>query len=145
MAKVIRLNTKNGPKALGPYSTATVYQGVMYISGQLGINPTTGELVGSDVESQGKRAMENLKLFMDEVKISMGDMIKCTVYLKVLIDLHRICLTSQNSMLYTGNIFQKGSTHQEWQLQWQNCQKGRSWRSKPLQQLVLRKWDICDP
>ena len=43
-------NSKLGPKAIGPYSTATIYQGLMYVSGQLGIDPKTLELVSEDVE-----------------------------------------------------------------------------------------------
>jgi 2-iminobutanoate/2-iminopropanoate deaminase len=40
--KLIRLNTKKGPAAIGPYSTATLQRGVLYISGQIGIDPLTG-------------------------------------------------------------------------------------------------------
>ena len=83
MSKVVRINTKGGPKALGPYSTGSVYQGILYVSGQIGIDPQSGELVGADIESQTKRAMDNLKIFLDELKVPMGDIIKRTVYLKV--------------------------------------------------------------
>ena len=86
MSQVTRINTKGGPKALGPYSTGSVYQGILYVSGQIGIDPQTGDLVGPDVESQTKRTMDNLKIFLDEVGVPMGDIIKCTVYLKVKID-----------------------------------------------------------
>lgn len=84
MSKILRINTKLGPKALGPYSTASFYQGVLYVSGQIGIEPETGNIVGPDVESQTKRAMDNLKMFLDELKVDMNNIIKCTVYLKVL-------------------------------------------------------------
>lgn len=47
--KVKRINTQTGPKALGPYSTASVYKGIIYISGQIGIDPKTGDLVGADI------------------------------------------------------------------------------------------------
>lgn len=40
--KLLRLNTKKGPQAIGPYSTGTVHRGVMYVSGQIGIDPKTG-------------------------------------------------------------------------------------------------------
>lgn len=82
--KLLRINTKKGPEAIGPYSTATVHKGVMYVSGQLGIDPITGELVGKDVELQTRKAMDNLKVFLDEVKVEMSSIIKTTVYLKVL-------------------------------------------------------------
>ena len=65
MSKVTRINTKEGPKALGPYSTGSVFQGILYVSGQIGIDPKTGDLVGPDIESQSKRAMDNLQLFMN--------------------------------------------------------------------------------
>jgi 2-iminobutanoate/2-iminopropanoate deaminase len=42
-------NTTLGPKAIGPYSTAKIFNGVMYLSGQIGIDPKTGELVSDDV------------------------------------------------------------------------------------------------
>ncbi len=49
MSQVQRFNTQKGPKAIGPYSTASIYRGVVYVSGQIGISPQTGELVGPDV------------------------------------------------------------------------------------------------
>ena len=85
ISKLLRINTKKGPEAVGPYSTATVHRGVMYVSGQLGIDPKTGQLAGQDVETQTMRAMENLKIFLDEVKVDMSSIIKTNVYLKVLI------------------------------------------------------------
>lgn len=55
----------------------------MYVSGQLGIDPRTGELVEKDVEKQAKRAMDNLQIFLEEVKTDMSQIIKTTIYLKV--------------------------------------------------------------
>lgn len=84
MAKVLRINTKLGPKALGPYSTASLYQGVLYTSGQLGIDAASGELVSATcVEAQTKKTLENLEGFLKEVNLGMSDVLKCTVYLKV--------------------------------------------------------------
>ena len=57
-------NTKIGPKAIGPYSTATIYQGVMYVSGQLGLDPKSCELVSDDVEVQTRRALDNFNLLL---------------------------------------------------------------------------------
>lgn len=82
MKSIIRFNTQKGPKAIGPYSTASIYNGVIYLSGQIGLDPSTGELVGDDVESQTKRVMENIKTILEELKRSFADVIKCTVYLK---------------------------------------------------------------
>ena len=57
-------NTIKGPKALGPYSTATIYNGLMYISGQLGISPETSELVSEDVQEQTKRCLDNMGIVL---------------------------------------------------------------------------------
>ncbi len=82
MQQIIRFNTTKGPKALGPYSTASIFNKVMYVSGQIGIDPVSGELVGDDVESQTKRMMENLKIILEETKRSFSDVIKSVLYLK---------------------------------------------------------------
>jgi len=50
-------NTTLGPKAIGPYSTAKIFNGLMYVSGQIGIDPKTSDLVSDDVEQQTRRAM----------------------------------------------------------------------------------------
>ena len=50
-------NTTLGPKAIGPYSTAKIFNGLMYVSGQIGIDPKTSELVSDDVEDQTRRAL----------------------------------------------------------------------------------------
>ncbi len=78
-------NSTLGPKAIGPYSTAKVFNGVMYVSGQIGINPQTGELVSDDVEEQTRQAMENLKTILAETKCNFNYVLKCTLFLKVYI------------------------------------------------------------
>ena len=61
---ITTFNTLKGPKALGPYSTVTLYNGMMFISGQLGIHPETSELVSDDVEMQTKRALDNMAIVL---------------------------------------------------------------------------------
>lgn len=63
-------NTVNGPKAIGPYSTARIFNGTMYISGQIGIDPKTSQLVSQDVEIQTRRALENLKIIFTETGVN---------------------------------------------------------------------------
>lgn len=113
MPKIIRINTKHGPKALGPYSTASVYNGTMYVSGQIGIDPASGDLVGNDVESQTKRAMDNLKIFFDEIKLDMSNIIKSTVYLKVFDKIYRTCLILQRLTKFMENTLIKIPIHHE--------------------------------
>jgi 2-iminobutanoate/2-iminopropanoate deaminase len=55
------VQTDKAPAAIGPYSQAVVASPFVFVSGQLGMDPATGELVGSDLESQARQALENLK------------------------------------------------------------------------------------
>ena len=67
MSKLVKtFNTLKGPKAIGPYSTVAIYNGMMFVSGQLGVDPKTLELVSEDVEEQAKRAFENLSILFEE-------------------------------------------------------------------------------
>lgn len=58
---VTTVNTENAPAAIGPYSQATICNGQAYVSGQLGLDPKTGEFVEGGVEEQTRQALENLK------------------------------------------------------------------------------------
>ena len=55
------VHTAKAPAAIGPYSQAVVAAPFVFVSGQLGLDPATGELVGGDLESQARQALENLK------------------------------------------------------------------------------------
>lgn len=66
MADFIKtFNTTGGPKAIGPYSTAKIFNGTLYVSGQIGIDPRTGELISLDLEIQTRRALENLRIILE--------------------------------------------------------------------------------
>lgn len=54
------VHTENAPAAIGPYSQAVVAAPFVFVSGQLGMDPATGDLVGDDLESQARQALENL-------------------------------------------------------------------------------------
>ncbi len=74
--------TKDAPVAIGPYSQAVVYEGkLIFCSGQIGLDPQTGELVAGDVEAQTKRAMENLKAVLESQLSGMDRVLKTTIYL----------------------------------------------------------------
>jgi len=69
MSKLVKTFTSiHGPKAIGPYCHATIYQGLLYISGQIGLNPKTNELESDDVESQTRRALDNMSQILAESK-----------------------------------------------------------------------------
>jgi len=79
MKKVV--NTVNAPAAIGPYSQGTVHGNTLYVSGQLPIDPATGELVAGDIAVQTTRAMENLKAIIEAAGGKMEDVLKTTILL----------------------------------------------------------------
>lgn len=78
MKKVI--NTQAAPAALGPYSQAIQMGPHLFVSGQLGIDPATGELP-ADVEAQARQALKNLRAILDAAGAKPHDVVKTTVFL----------------------------------------------------------------
>ena len=75
--------TPGAPGAIGPYSQGVVTpQGFVYTAGQIPIDPATGELVGGDIQTQTRRAMENVKAILEAGGATIGSVVKTTVYLK---------------------------------------------------------------
>ncbi len=74
------------PKAIGPYSQAIATNDLVFISGQLGIDASTGEFKGTDIHSQTTQSMENIKAILKEVGLGMDSVVKTTVLLKSLDD-----------------------------------------------------------
>ncbi len=74
------------PKAIGPYSQAIATNDLVFISGQLGINASTGEFKGTDIHSQTTQSMENIKAILKEVGLGMDSVVKTTILLKSLDD-----------------------------------------------------------
>jgi 2-iminobutanoate/2-iminopropanoate deaminase len=74
--------TDRGPKPIGPYSQAVKSNGFVFVSGQIALDPKTGEFVGTDVGAQTERVMENLKAILEASGTSLSHVVKTTVYLK---------------------------------------------------------------
>ncbi|ASM63573.1 RidA family protein [Helicobacter pylori] len=74
------------PKAIGPYSQAIATNDLVFISGQLGIDASTGEFKGTDIHSQTTQSMENIKAILKEVGLGMDSVVKTTILLKSLDD-----------------------------------------------------------
>ena len=74
--------TQKGPRAIGPYSTATISVGTAYLSGVLGIVPETGKLADGGVEAQARQVMENLRAILSELGCSMENVLKTTAFMK---------------------------------------------------------------
>lgn len=81
--------TDNAPKAIGPYSQAIKYGDILFISGQLGINPKTNELP-ADIETQTKYSMENLKAILEEAGMGLNDVVQTHIFLKDIKDFQKV-------------------------------------------------------
>lgn len=74
-------NTEKGPKAVGPYSTLTMTNDLVFVSGMIPLDPATNEIVESGVEAQARQALENIKTVLEEVGLTMQHALKTTVLL----------------------------------------------------------------
>ena len=74
------IKTTNAPAAIGTYSQAVKVNGFLYASGQLGIDPATGELL-PDFKSQATQVMKNVKGILEEAGLSFANVVKTTVFL----------------------------------------------------------------
>jgi 2-iminobutanoate/2-iminopropanoate deaminase len=74
--------TARGPKPVGPYSQAIKSNGFLFVSGQIALDPQSGEFVGADVRQQTERVLENLKGILEEAGSSFDHVVKTTVFLK---------------------------------------------------------------
>lgn len=73
--------TQNGPRAIGPYSTAVVHNDVAYLSGVIPVVPETGKLAEGGAEEQARQVFENMKTIITEMGASMTGVMKTTVFL----------------------------------------------------------------
>jgi 2-iminobutanoate/2-iminopropanoate deaminase len=72
---------KNAPAAIGPYSQAIMANGMLFVSGQIPINPATGEIVDG-ISAQARQVLENITALVKEAGGTMDDVVRCTVFLK---------------------------------------------------------------
>ncbi len=84
------IRTDKAPKAIGPYSVAIRYQNLVFASGQIPINPQTGELVGGEIEQQTHQVLTNIKNVLEAAGSSLEHALKCTVFLKNMGDFSRM-------------------------------------------------------
>ncbi|MGL5254770.1 MAG: RidA family protein [Brevinema sp.] len=87
MKKQIR--TENAPKAIGPYSQAIEMQGWVFVSGQIPVDPKTGQ-ISSEVADQAKQALSNIKAILEEAGCSMNDVVRCGIFLSNMDDFSTI-------------------------------------------------------
>jgi 2-iminobutanoate/2-iminopropanoate deaminase len=80
------VSTSGAPSAIGPYSQGIVSGDLVFCSGQLGLDPATGDLVEGGVEAQTERALRNLTSVLDAAGASMADVVKTTIFLADIAD-----------------------------------------------------------
>lgn len=74
--------TDRGPKPIGPYSQAIRANGFLYVSGQVALDPKTGEMLGGDISKQTEKTLENVKGILEAAGSNMHHVVKTTVFLK---------------------------------------------------------------
>jgi len=80
------INSKKAPQAIGPYSPGIKLGDFVYLSGQLGLNPESGELVSESIAEQTTQVMENIQALLAEIGLAMHHIVKTTVFLSDLAD-----------------------------------------------------------
>jgi len=80
MRKIV--STKNAPAAVGPYSQANIFGNLVFTSGQIPLDPVTGEIVGATIEEQTTQVFKNVKAVLEETGSSFDKVLKTTVFIK---------------------------------------------------------------
>ena len=82
--------TADAPAAIGPYSQAVKAGNTVYLSGQIGMNPATGELVSADVKEQTAQALKNMKAVLAAAGATVDNVVKTTVFLTDMADFQAV-------------------------------------------------------
>lgn len=80
------ITSKDAPKPIGPYNQAVIAGGFLFCSGQVGIDPATGEVVAGDVAAQTEQVLKNLLAVLREAKMGPSNVVKATVFLRDMAD-----------------------------------------------------------
>lgn len=75
------IQTKNAPAPVGPYNQAVIANGILYVSGQIAINPENGELETGGIKSETERVMQNIAGVLAEANTTFENVIKCTIFM----------------------------------------------------------------
>ncbi|MHC2990824.1 dfrA [Pontibacter sp. HJ8] len=84
------INSSNAPAAIGPYSQATLHNGTMYVSGQIPLDPQSGELVSGTIEEETHQVMKNLFAILQEAGMGFDNVLKCSIFVKDLSNFGKI-------------------------------------------------------
>lgn len=88
MTKII--NSKHAPDPVGPYNQAVLKNGFLFTSGQIGINPATGDLITDSIENETKQVMANVKEVLKAADMDFSNVIKATIFISDMEDFGKI-------------------------------------------------------
>jgi len=88
--------TKDAPQAIGPYSQAVRYGDFLFVSGQVAIEPNTGNLVEGDIEAQTEQVLKNVAAIIAAAGMSLQNVVKCTCFLKDMNDFAKFNAVYEN-------------------------------------------------
>ncbi|MBO9308685.1 MAG: RidA family protein [Chloroflexi bacterium] len=80
------VHAEGAPRAIGPYSQAIIANGFVFCSGQIALDPATGELIEGDIAAQTERAIQNLRAVLEAAGSSLAHVVKTTVFLQDMAD-----------------------------------------------------------
>ena len=89
MSKTV-VSSDNAPAAIGPYSPGIQTGNMVFLSGQLGIDPATGELAGESAGEQAAQALKNIKHILDTAGSGIENVVRATIYMKNVEDFHEV-------------------------------------------------------
>lgn len=84
------INTSNAPAPVGPYNQATRHGDTLYISGQIALDPNTGELLTGDIETETHQVMKNLEAILTQAGLTFEHVLKCSVFVSDMNNYSRI-------------------------------------------------------
>ena len=96
-----KIATENAPQAIGPYSQAIQYGDFLFVSGQIAIDPPTGNIIEGEIEAQTEQVLKNIAAIIEAAGMSLQDVVKCTCFLKDMNDFVRFNAVYEN---YFGEI-----------------------------------------
>ena len=102
------VSTDKAPAAIGPYAQANRADGLVFTSGQIPLDPETGELTGTTIEEQTGRVLENLKAILEAAGTGMGNVVKTTVFLADMSDFAK--MNEVYSSYFTGETLPSRTT-----------------------------------
>jgi 2-iminobutanoate/2-iminopropanoate deaminase len=85
-SSITAINTPQAPAAIGPYNQAIRSGNFVYTSGQVALDPVSGQLVGDDVQAQTRRVFQNLQAVLESAGTSLNNIVKTTVFLTSMSD-----------------------------------------------------------